>query len=465
MEEKNYSNLIINNEFEKLANISNINDLVKYQYLHRYLIEYLLERRIHTKMMDAIALVKKEWTYFYLKYDIIKPLIRCNLNTLLQTYNNELLLDILLKKLNHDERIKLLHNLKHDSYWDFHNNEEKIANIYLNYGITFPKVFIDKPVINKTNLLFSKNDTKLIDEFKKVFCDCDKLTISFYITEFKRGMKNDKEKVLHDIKDLIQYKQKNPNFKLLISNNTEGEYNPIQKQIVISPYRHNIFYHEFSHLRYDDIDINNKDDILIHYKNIQNKIDESHIVKITNYLNNFHHNYEQMKKYFSEIYYHEIKKKYGSYNEYIKVICRDIEDNYPEMIMVDDRLISFYPDYNKLEDTVVELLSLEKEEYVNNLTRNFYSEELILENLLDALLMGKIYDGFFDIISLSGHSGFDFIESDDLSFNECLANYEAIKKSSKAERLINDLTNLVGYELIYFLENYIAINRSLSNKK
>ena len=464
MEKREYNNLVINNELEKLANIHNVDDLIKYKYLYRFLIEYLLESGIHTKIMDNHAVNRVEWAYFYLKYDILKPLLNCNLNILLKTYNNELLLDSLLKKLDNNDRLKLLSNMKCNNYWDFRNNEDVIIRLYSKYGISLSKVFIDRPTINKKNILFSKNIISLIDEFKEAFSDCDDITLSFYITELKRGMKVDKNRVIDDIRKLINYKRKHPDFHLAISNNSEGEYDYNKKHIIISPYRNNIFSHEFSHLLYDNLDIENNIDVLRRYQTIQKKINKLCISKITNYLNDFHQNYDQMLRYFSEIYYHEIKKKYHSYNEYIKVICEDIEKNHPEMIMVDDGLMAIYPDFNKLEDTVVELLMVEKEEYVNNLTRNFYSEELMLENLLDALLMGKIYDGFLDVVSLSGHEGIDFLESDDLSFNECLANYDAIKKSNKADRLISDLRDIVGYELIEFLENYLKLNRG-SNKK
>ena len=70
MEKQEYNKLIINNELDKLANISMIDDLVKYKYLYRYLIEYLLENDIHTKIMDSKAQYNSDWIIFYIKYNI-----------------------------------------------------------------------------------------------------------------------------------------------------------------------------------------------------------------------------------------------------------------------------------------------------------------------------------------------------------------------------------------------------------
>ena len=102
---------------------------------------------------------------------------------------------------------------------------------------------------------------------------------------------------------------------------------------------------------------------------------------------------------------------------------------------------------------------IEKNEYIKKHVRNFYSEELMLENLLDAILNGKIFDQFIDIECLSGHSNIDFLRDNSLSFNETLANYDAIKNSRKASKLICDLRFLIGDEIINFLDNYLVMNR------
>ena len=53
----------------------------------------------------------------------------------------------------------------------------------------------------------------------------------------------------------------------------------------------------------------------------------------------------------------------------------------------------------------------------------------------------------------------DFMDDKDLSFNECLADYDAIKNSRKADRLINDLQGIIGSDLISFLDDYLRKNR------
>lgn len=461
MEKVEYNRLIINNELDKLANINIIDDLVKYQYLYRFLIEYLLEKGIHTNIMDSKVKYHSTWINFYLKYNILKPLLNAHLEPLLETFNGRQLFDMLLEKLDNDERIELYHNLKNNSYWLFRIHEKEIIMIYQKYGITLPQIFINEPVVNQKITPIPKGEIELFNEFRELFKDSDEKSLNFYISEFRKMLVINKERTIDDITKLINYKKKHHDFKLLLSKDTEGEYDPNLKRIVISPYRNLVLSHELSHLLYHELDGFIDDNYLEQYKNIQKKIKPNIIKKITDYLNRFHQRFYLMHEYFQKIYDIEIKKKYQSFDKYVKVVSEDILNHHPEMITLDDDVVIFYVN-DEIEDTVMEILEIEKEEYVNKLVRNYYSEELMLENLLDALLMGKIFDGMLDIECLSGHSGMDFMDDKDLSFNECLADYDAIKNSRKADRLINDLQGIIGSDLISFLDDYLRKNRGHS---
>ena len=106
------------------------------------------------------------------------------------------------------------------------------------------------------------------------------------------------------------------------------------------------------------------------------------------------------------------------------------------------------------------LIDFEREEYVNNELRNYYTEELMLENLLDAVLKGHIIENFLDIEGISGHSNLEFTKKHELSFDECLADYSFIKKSPKSKQLIGKLEELTSRDLITLLDNYLDNNRS-----
>ena len=83
----------------------------------------------------------------------------------------------------------------------------------------------------------------------------------------------------------------------------------------------------------------------------------------------------------------------------------------------------------------------------------------MLENLLDALLVGKIFACELTEYCLSGHSKMYYYFNEELSFNECLADFDAINKSDKSEQLLSDLSDLVGIDIINFLNYYNEKNR------
>lgn len=462
MENYEYNNLIINNELDKLANINNQNHLVEYKYLKLYLIEYLLMNNIHTKIMDSRVQHTSKWIKFYLKYNVLKPLLKCYLKPLMEIVDGKLILDELLEKLTNDERMELLNNLKNNSYWELHDHEKEIIELYQKYGIKLDQTFINTPTILDSKVGKRKKDEELINEFCEVYKNTYPYILKIYLQELRRRLSVDNKRAREDIKKLIEHKKHNKDFTLQISNDTEGEYNSALNTITISPKRQGVLTHEMSHLMYQEFDTD-YDIVLKEYESIRKKVTKKETIKkIVAYLKVFHEQFKNMENYFECLYYHQIKRQYGSYNEYIKKVCNDIYSNNPDIISVDDNLY-FYLDDDNITDVATELLLIEKNEYKRSCTRNYYNEELMLENLLDALLKGAICDGKLDIDSFSGHLGRDFEECDNLSFDECLADYDTIKNSKKSEKLIQILKNIVGEDLIFLLDDYLEKNRGMKH--
>ena len=465
MENVTYNNLVINNKLQELANINNLNDLVNYKYLNLYLIEYLLKEGIHTDNMDNILRHSSKWIKFYLKYDVVKPILNCYLKPLLDIVDGRLIIDVLLEKINDNDKIELLSNLKKYDYWELHNHEKEIIDLYKKHGINILPIFIDSPTILDARVGNQNKSNELINKFCEVFKDTNQYILSIYLHEFKRRISIDYENACLDIKKLIENKKRDKDFILQISNGTEGEYNREEHSITISPKREGVLTHELSHLIYDQFDNIRNEELLEEYEEIRKNINkEETILRIVSYLKTFHERFKYMKKYFEKVYYTRIEKKYGNFNNYIKVVCEDVYKSNTHMIAVDDECVYYYITDANIIDVVTELLIIEKNEFVNSCTCNYYSEELMLENLLDAILKGDIYEQKFDIICLSGHAALYFAENEDASFNECLADYTTIKNSKKKNRLLNDLEKLIGNELIVFLDDYLTKNRGMKHE-
>ena len=470
MENKEYNRLIYNNKLNELSEIWNISDLTRYDYLNKYLLEYLLEKDIHTTRMDNHASKDELWIKLYIKYGITKPLLNTELDKLLVMNDNELLLETLLKKLSKKDKLELYNNFKNNSFWLLRKYETLIINLYKKYNIMLDNNFIKMPTISDKLILVSPRLNIVLSEFATVFNDIDKNVLSVYINEFKRKSKVDEDRTILDINKLIDYKKSHTGFKLTLKDFikedgvTSGEYDSSNNRIVINKYTHDTFNHELSHLFYDELE-NPTDTLNVIYKTIQDKIvTQKTINKIVNYLKEFHSRYDYMENIFRELYYTEINKNFGSFNNYCHKIYDNLLNSKPDIITMDNHDTTIFLDYDQLEDTVIELVTDECNFYVKNLVHNYYSEELMLENLLDALLKGNIFANKYGIDSLSGHSKKSFREDKNLSFNECLADFDAIKNSTKANILINKLRSIVGDELVDYLEEYINNFRNSKQK-
>ena len=453
-----YIEMIKNNDYNSLANILFINDLIKFKYNDKYLLEYLLERNITNSQMDEKAKYNIDFASLYLKYGYYKKLLNCSLTVLLEENQDGIFLDSLLKKINDDEKIELYDNFRIKSYNLYRINESKIVNSFNKAGVNIPTIFIS----NNSNYdyLIREEDKEIINELIDTFSDQKKEVLHLLINEFKRRLLINHDRAVNDIEKLIEYKMNNKEFTFSISKDTEGSFDKDNKKFLVGKNLSMVFDHELSHFLFQIYENNN---ILSDYENIRNKIDTQDNIKIIKeYLKVFHQKYLEKKKEYEKEYYNLINQKYGSYDNYILFICKDILNNKDkiDMFIINDLMLPLFDvsSNEEVKDVVLELLNVEKEEYINYSVRRFYDKELMLENMLDALLMGKIADDTEEEC-LSGHSGIYFMEIENRSFDECLADYDAIVKKDNNFLILKDLERLIGKELIDFLNDYIEKNR------
>lgn len=462
MENNEYNRLIFNNIVNELANITNYSDLTRYKHLNKYLLEYLLENNIHTTRMDNYMKNNTLWIELYLKYNIIEPLVNIPLNKLMEKSDNELLLEKILKEMNNGERIKLYQNMKYSNVWLFNHMEQDIIEIYRKYNIIISPTFINLPKITDNKIKVNKKLQKELSKLVTIYGDTDKQAIDTIINELKRKSRQDRKRTYMDILKLINYKLDNKDFKLKISPTGYlcGLYTT-DDSILIDKYIHGLFNHELSHLFVDQFELFDIDEDYKEYRNIIKKIinRKTSINRITNYLNDFHSRINYMKKIFKELYLKEIEKQYGNFNNYANKLYIEIKNYKPEVIIIDKIDTEIYIDEDNIETSVMEIIESLSDNYAYICVTNYYNEELFLENLLDSVLKGRIWANELQVESMSGHSKKYYKSDKYASLDESLANYDAIKNSNKANILINKLRNIVGDELVFFLDDYLNIKR------
>ncbi len=454
-----YIKLLENNDFIAFSNISFINELVEYKYKDKYLIEYLLEQGIHSDKMDNYLMQHIDFLDYYLKYNIIKPILSCSLKVLLEKRNDKLILDIILDKISDQEKIILYNNIRKISFNDFYYYEKEIRYIFLKHGIVLPKLFISDET--KDLNLLNESDQVLIEEFVNLFKDCDIKILDFVTNELKRNLNENHERAIIDIKKLIEFKKNHKDFKFIDSKNKSLEsYDPKSLEFISNTRESLMYNHEFSHFLYSSFE--NQDDVLAEYEEIRCRIDnEENYQKIKKYLKEFHTEYEKSKDRFKTLYIKKVLKMYKSFDNYVEHVYRELKTDMPLLIEIfnSEKKTVNYPfvmEFN-FKDVVLEYLENEKNEFIYFNQKKYFSEYRMLENLLDSIFKGKFFDDI-DFKCISGHGSIYFDSLKTRSFDECLANYDAIKKSNNKEIIIV-LKELIGDELILFLDNYIKKNR------
>ena len=466
MENIEYNRIILDGKLYILSDVTNMCDLTNYTYLGKTILEHLLEKNIHSRRMDSYAINHKDWILMYIKYDIIEPLLDTNLNNLLLINDNELILETLLKKLDNKQKRTLYLNFKRNNYWSYRMNESIIIYLFGKYNYYIHRVFLELPSLSSRKTKINEEFELLINEFIDSFKDIEKYTLEPYVAELKRIGKINKKMTYNDIYKLIIEKRSNPDFKFILSNldpeieSNKGEYDSSINRIAIDLYEDGTFTHELSHMLLYRFENNISERNNKRYQKIQDKITDETINKIISYLKEFHQRYDYMDQIFLEIYHAHIRKYFGNLNNYGENIKEDIIVNDINYIEIDNDMPSLYIDEENIDDVVVDLINCEAYKFIRILTNNYYSEELALENFLDALLKGSIHHGDYDVVSYSGHKASYFENMDDASFDECLADFYVIKHSCKSRILINKLREIVGDELVDFFERYVSRNRN-----
>ena len=448
---------------QKKYDVFEKNELLKdglLDYQGKTIIEFLLDNDFHNNEMDNFASYSKEWAYYYIKYNILKPVMQCKLEILLSYEKGKKIIDYLLEKIDDNEKIELYHHIQRYDYWQFHMMEDEIIKIYKNHGVILPKIFVSNSFTRNTSPIVSDD---IFQEFTRTYIDQDKEIIEYILRIFKKNYQINSGRTTNDMLKLIDYKKQNPEFRIYNSNSIEGGFNPTEKFLKINTVSELIFNHELSHIIFEMCESEKSDQDVKKFDELRQPILKGDYQnKIISYLKRFHESFEKFKVKYHETYRKEIVKKYGSLNEYIKHICVSIIESKSNIIKLSH--IDSLPDYYFLDevdipDVALEVIKTEEEEYVTYMARHHFASQLVIEDLLDAIYIGDIYDELFDIDCLCGHGIFYYMFDEKLPFNECLANYDAIKKLPNNSGIMNDLRNLIGDEMIMFLDNYLVKNR------
>lgn len=312
---------------------------------------------------------------------------------------------------------------------------------------------------------------ELIREFRNVMqtgTKSDEEIINLVIMSFMSLISKNNSKGVKDLKNIIEIKKKYPDFHLKYDINNGSQYISDKKCVSVkNKYDINAFNHELAHMFHSIFDANrvphefanllskifNNEDFNIKTLNflkfMQERYDDIIKAKCENFIND-KFNGDNLKKYVADLVEEFLSEKIDA-NFIIDLFNGDVSNDIIELIISADF------DRNTINECILQLELKEIFTYKKQLYEKKYAGELEIENFLDAILGGKLLKlietnqiEFFAPTHVHDEQYYKSINP----FLEVIATYASIAKSSNGEYLISVLKELVGDELIDFLDNY-----------
>ena len=324
---------------------------------------------------------------------------------------------------------------------------------------------------------FDDYDQSLIDEMYALFGRNDNYNILLFLEKvFYESLEVDEEMARRDFSLLLDIKRDNPDFDIVIGSKNGSSFSKNIGgfgNIVLKDENVLAFNHEFVHVlaKYKSLKVGYLPKCDDEGKNIavskinqvakENMLDESFAKqKYEEYILQSD-NIDDYKIKIEE----EFKDLFGS-KELLQNVLSSMKRPKDLLLYVyaayhnKRKYLGSLDDQKYMIDYINYYLNVEYEQFKRNLYQVMYGEFLIFQNFVDAYLNGSLYDYYIHhnyhkgVYAVSVHTENYFLDNPNVRFFEMLADYVALKKSSKGQVLINYLKEIVGEEFIQFLDDY-----------
>ena len=407
------------NKLEYLYSFS-INDLLDVKYKNSSLLDLFIER--------SPELTKKMIEYFKLDTNI------------------DIILYFKLKGLEFDTK----HGINFDIL-----DDEAYAEEYLNKQNQQIKNSIDYSLLTEDEItLLMELEDLLINENNKSIIDTIVLSYALQLSA-------NNENAFIELQKIVQIIKENPNLKVQKSKNYS--YFNSQNGLSINISNINNINHELGHLFHyylaNEETPQELEDILEKIRNdesIKNKINlisKTLINKMKKLDDEISIEYDEWsKKYLSEFKTKEIE-------EFIEMSKESKIEHYLSLGYTAEELNLVLDESFTTEQYLLNQKRIKCEEMSNNILISYYSELMAICDIVDAIFQGDFYNSKLktqdneEIKGVFGH-GIGYYYSQDIVFQEIIANYSLLIKSDRKEEAISILKIMIGNELIELLDNF-----------
>ncbi len=303
----------------------------------------------------------------------------------------------------------------------------------------------------------------LIDKLYNAFLNTsDKKALYTVINSYVEQLKNNNQYAIYEINQLIDIKEKDPNFDF--KDSTENYYNSKKNIIYISTNLVSVVNHEIGHALYNNLSPKNDNEGF--YNVINNiKYDPSFYQRVADFSRVFHNHSNRIRvyaisKYDSIFYDLSSMKQQEEIQKYLNKQKKEKIDEYVKKGYSREELEVIFKD----SFTVKEFLKQHEKIQCFELKATMMKAEcdiyLSVADIIDAITKGEFAAGMLkdswgkEILPCAGHGLFYYNVLDSLVFDEVIANYSEIVKSNNKDKGIELLRTICGNELVEYLDYY-----------
>lgn len=368
-------------------------------------------------------------------------------------------------------------------------NEIHDINLYLH--LTLKKIYVSGDIFNSLghfvkNDFFEKLNSPLdsvkvspyeeekLNELREIFLSdgsSDEDLVNTLIRSYKKSLDVGSSFSIREIELLISIKRNNPDFKLV--KDYSCYYLSNSKTIALYSQNINSLNHELGHAFFSclaDKEVpSNYEKIVESVRNNPNILS-----KITEFKKTFNGNQMKVKKYVDGEYFQDYEEHLSDerkreIKEFLNKTREKKIEEYLELGYEREEIETLLDDNISYEQYIIEDRRITTKEMVRALS-DLYIDYGAISDIIDSIFVGKFVDGKIkdingDIIyGCSGHGISYYERGIEIQFNEVIAEFSELLKSSYYEESLKYLREIVGDEYVDFILDYYE-NKIINSQK
>ena len=331
-------------------------------------------------------------------------------------------------------------------------------------------------------LAISEEYEEKLDRLRKIFLNDNKSdtdAIETMIRTYRKMLHTNNPHAIKEIDMLIRIKEKNPNFSLSTSNN-QSYYSAMKNGIFLSDKDITVFSHEVGHAFFDIIA---ESQLPEGYEDMVTRLrgDSALLDRVSEFAKKYEQISNSIEDRIEEEYFKDYEEKITpkrkkEIEEFLSKTKKDKIQRFSGLGYSHNELAALISDTLTYDEYIKQDKKIKKMRLKCAIMNYEYPYLAPIADILDAIYEGKLFDGKIvdnkgNKIELNCGHGINYYITRGISiqFDETIANYSTLSKTSNPTESLGELRSVVGDEFVEFLskfyENKIVNSMDLESER